>query len=275
MRCSSKMRYQSMITIVFLTITSMVQATNKTLPVKYSAKIIPESDTICPSTRIQEMTFAEIDQEISTLIRNTVLTTFGIKCPGFNPENPATSCLKIAECDPSLPSGYYWINTTTQVYCDMDREGCNGTGGWTRVAYLNMTDPADECPSAWTETTSPIRTCGRRTVRGCDSATFSTNGIEYSNIVGRVVAYQFGSPDTFSSGRDIESNYLDGVSITHGMPRSHIWSFASELRDNYRCPCSTTNTAPSFVGEDYFCEAGTVTYRGYVFYPDDPLWDGQ
>ena len=33
---------------------------------------------------------------------------------------------------------------------------------------------------------------------------------------------------------------------------------------------------PSFVGNDYFCEAGTVnTGQIGVLYPDDPLWDGQ
>ena len=154
----------------------------------------------------------------------------------------------------------------------------NGTGGWTRVAYLNMTDPVHQCPSAWTEIPSPFRTCGRRTDAGCDSVIFSTNGIQYSNVLGRVVAYQFGSLDGFVDGtsQTIDSNYLDGVSITHGMPRNHIRSFTSEHTDNVLCPCGSTFTTPSFVGEDYFCESGNAGPGWtYVFYPDDPLWDGQ
>ena len=267
--------------------TQTSETNNDALPVNYPAKILPRSDTICPSTEEQETTFAEIDQEISTLIRSTVLTT--LECPGVNAQYPASSCLEIAECDPSLPSGYYEINATTftiQVYCDMDREAScsSGTGGWTRVAYVNLTDPADQCPSQWRQTESPIpfpvRTCGRRTDDGCDSVSFNTYGIQYSNIVGRVVGYQFGSPDAFVEGtsQTIDGNYLDGVSITRGMPRNHIWSFTAENNDNYRCPCSvsTSHTAPLFVGEDYFCESGNAgSDTSNIFYPDDPLWDGQ
>ena len=36
---------------------------------------------------------------------------------------------------------------------------CNSTGGWARVAYLNMTDPSQQCPSAWTlQTPTQFRT---------------------------------------------------------------------------------------------------------------------
>ena len=38
---------------------------------------------------------------------------------------------------------------------------CGGDGGLTRVAYLNMSDPNQQCPSNWTLTTSPVRGCGR------------------------------------------------------------------------------------------------------------------
>ena len=269
--------FAAVIVAGFIVQPAATQVNNGTLPVKYPAKIIPEGDTICPSNEERETTFAEIDQEINALIRNTVLPNI---CPGINAQYPATSCLEIAECDPGLPSGYYWINTTAQVYCDMDRQGCGSSGEWTRVAYLNMTDPTQQCPSEWREITSPVRTCGRRTdaYTGCDSVIFSTNGVQYSNIVGRVVAYQLGSPDAFANGIDqtIDGFYLDGVSITRGMPRNHIWSFTAELADNVWCPCSTTNTAPSFVGEDYFCESGNAQSNFLdVFYPDDPLWDGQ
>ena len=160
----------------------------------------------------------------------------------------------------------------------MDRQGCNITAGWTRVAYLNMTSPAHQCPSAWTEITSPIRTCGRSNGIGCDSVIFSTNGIQYSNIMGRVVGYQYGVSDAFAQGTgDLDTHYLDGVSITHGMPRDHIWSFTASLIDNTNCPCDSSYTAPSFVGEDFFCESGNPITGSvnFVFYEDDPLWDGQ
>ena len=37
-----------------------------------------------------------------------------------------------------------------------------GEGMWYRIAYLNMTDPSQQCPSAWREyNTNQFRACGR------------------------------------------------------------------------------------------------------------------
>ena len=162
---------------------------------------------------------------------------------------------------------------------------CTGNvtaGRWTRVAYLDMTDPAHQCPREWKEIPSPVRTCGRgANTSGCDSVVFSTDGTQYSSIFGRVIGYQFGDPNAFSSYTEtIDSYYLDGVSVTRGTPREHIWSFTAEWQDNRWCPCSSSedrSAPPSFVGEDYFCESGTVNYyeQQRVFYDNDPLWDGQ
>ena len=51
--------------------------------------------------------------------------------------------------------------------------------------------------------------------------------------------------------------------MTHGSPRQHIWSFGGgfdEVVPVWTCPCVTGSTAgdriPSFVGRNYFCEAG-------------------
>ena len=45
---------------------------------------------------------------------------------------------------------------------------CISGGGWTRVAYLNLSDPTDECPSGfrlydWND----IRACGRAATSSC------------------------------------------------------------------------------------------------------------
>ena len=43
---------------------------------------------------------------------------------------------------------------------DNDLHICGGTGGWRRVAYLDMTDPNTDCPSGWQlNTMHPKRTC--------------------------------------------------------------------------------------------------------------------
>ena len=41
-------------------------------------------------------------------------------CPGDREMYPATSCKEIHDCNPTAPSGYYWVNTTTglrQIFC--------------------------------------------------------------------------------------------------------------------------------------------------------------
>ena len=43
-----------------------------------------------------------------------------LPCKGFSINNPATSCKEIHDCDPTAPSGYYWVNTITgthQIFC--------------------------------------------------------------------------------------------------------------------------------------------------------------
>ena len=168
--------------------------------------------------------------------------------------------------------------------------GCGGPG-WRRAAYLDMSDPTQTCPPAWELITTPRRSCARPSSAGrqtCYSAIFPTQGIRYSQVCGRIIGYQFGSPQAFSSREysTINSSYADGVSLTYGSPRQHIWTFVNALdeyrnNDAARCSCtdpSRPNPPPSFVGSDYFCETGVPPGQGWsigAFYADDPLWDGQ
>ena len=66
---------------------------------------------------------------------------------------------------------------------------------------------------------------------------------------------------------------MDGVSLTHGNPREHIWTFAAGLRDHpsSSCKCVHSNAPdlPSFVGMDYFCGAAVRPDLG-----PERLWDG-
>ena len=134
-----------------------------------------------------------------------------------------------------------------------------------RVANLNMTDPDQQCPRNLNLSyTNPIRLCGRKTDRGCDSVTFTTYGVQYQQVCGRVSGYQFGSPDAFRAyaclaNCTIDKPYVDGISITHGpSPRKHIWTYAAGVYESIifdTCPCTGGRTSPSFVGSDYYCEA--------------------
>ena len=182
-----------------------------------------------------------------------------------------------------LPSGTYTIrppghSPISNVICDMDREVC-GSRWWTQVASYNFTDPSTSCPGDWQLVTSPVRACSRVTTNECDSVSFSTHRHEYTRVCGRVIAYQRGPAYGFWLGshtNTLDSNYIDGVSITHGdVPRQHIWSFAASLGDSY-CPCNDLDAPhPNFVRNSYFCEtdSGSGVQPGVVR-QDNPLWDG-
>ena len=165
---------------------------------------------------------------------------------------------------------------------------CGGEGGWRRVVYLNITDPTASCPSGWQLILSPQRLCVMISSSSltCDSAFFPVPGGSYSRVCGRIIGYQHDSTDAFEAFHDgvvttIDGAYVSGVSLTHGSPRQHIWTFASgrsEVNPTWDdvCPCdaSITINVPPFVGGDYFCESGGNTVSDGFFLLDDPLWDG-
>ena len=207
-------------------------------------------------------------------------------------DNPATSCRALHDRRPDTPSDYYWIGKSgspaVKMYCDMTRTCGSLTGGWMRVANIDMTNTSQQCPSGLTLISTPKRVCD--TVGDtCVSNTFTTQGIEYTHVCGRVIGYQKEYSSAFYyRSRRIDENYIFGVSLTHGQnPRKHIWTFAGALDDTTHDPnnkCSCTNTAisalstPSFVGNDYFCDTSlSVRYSTVprALQPSKPLWDGE
>ena len=269
------------------------------LPLRYPAKTIPGRAETCPPAEQTRDTRNEINAEVSALVRAEVVPLLLSPCnTGICRQNPAHSCLQIASDNSSALSGLYWVENSdgsaVQVFCDMNRHCCNSTGGWVRVANLNMTDPDQDCPEDFTFIPQP-RSCGKRN-RGCVSTIFETRSIQYSKVCGRILAYQEGEPDAFkpyatafnrSRFLTLEDQYLDGVSVTYGRsPRQHVWSFVAAQDEaastpNYRvCPCTQANKIynsrlPPFIGNEYFCETGSRNAVEDRFYVDDPLWDGQ
>ena len=149
-----------------------------------------------------------------------------------------------------------------------------GRGLWTQVLYFNMNNTSQQCFSSnWTETSSPARSCFAPTPTACPGAFISTSGLTYSHICGRAIGYASGSPDAFADYNNLKSStingpYLEGVSVTHGSPRQHVWSFAAGHGGTFRCPCDNQDRSfaelpPSFVGNNYFCDGD---YNG-------ALWD--
>ena len=236
--------------------------------------------------------YTALDNRTQQLNTSTQLLFNGLEGPaGQYPFYPVDSC---ATLPPSSASGYYWVRASngsavsSSVYCDMTRS-CGGvTGRWMGVAGLDMTNSSHQCPSGLMEHIySGKRTCVRiETSTGCSSINnFITPGVEYSSVCGRVIGYQYGTPEAFSSSTSVDYKYVDGVSLTHGDPRQHIWTFAAAQDEvgtspSSICPCTNTNQAaqatppPAFVGNDYFCDTGSEEERQLIFYGDDPLWDG-
>ena len=167
-------------------------------------------------------------------------------------------------------------NTIAQSYC--------GAGQWHRIAFLNMSDPSQQCPPAWRDyyNITGVRACGKQVNNsGSCQAIFYTTGQQYK-VCGRVSGYQFVSPDAFEgvASNDID---LDGINITHGAQQNHIWSYAAGITQNYsaalrgKCSCTGGLQPSSFIGNHYYCDSGNSddNYKHNHLYSDHPLWNGQ
>ena len=168
-----------------------------------------------------------------------------------------------------------------------EQELCGSRGRWTRLAYLDMSDDAQDCPPGFHlyNETDEVRACGRNgTNPSCVSVQFPSNDISYFQICGRVVGYQYGHTDAVGTGdnHNINSYYVDGVSITRGSPRQHVWTLMAGYTEanigTLSCPCNTVSTVSvePFIGDNYFCESGNnASSPSSILYTSDPLWDGK
>ena len=250
----------------------------------------PPIDQPIPSTCEEILALSPNSPSGYYLVRGNTASASYEYCD-FDSSRPS-SCSEIKQKDPTSPSGYYTIrngDVTESVYCHMGQL-CGKEGGWTRVAYLDMSDETQSCPNELNQYNA-IRACGRQNEEGscrcgdggCDSIKFSTLADSFSEVCGQVRGYQFGITDGARDSR-LDGPYVDGVSITHGDPREHIFTLMSgrsELSNGasrFVCPCNdgSNQQVPLFVGDDYYCESGNPTSTSdRVLYPDDSLWDNQ
>ena len=175
------------------------------------------------------------------IIQTLIMLTSSLLCLSqecYNKEEIYTgtklpySCKHILTNYPATPSGYYLIQppgaSTVQVYCDMENERC-GSKGWTRIAHVDMSNNKS-CPGDLTFISSPIHTCGGPTTSGCASANFSTHGMSYSQVCGRLRGYQVGRTNAFGPYVNDKTNadlVMDGAVISHGNKQKYIWAYAS------------------------------------------------
>ena len=181
----------------------------------------------------------------------------GLSCEDIYNNNPETG----------NKNGYYPINNNQWTFCNMTAIAAGyftfssaGVGGeWRRIASFNIS-AGDECPTGWNKSShSGVSFCRSPSDNaGCYSTTFSTE-MSYTRVCGRARGYQKGTPDAFApTTDDIGSYYVEGLSITHGTPRQHIWTYAAGHTDfatfhvNEHCPCAAVrgSNPPSFVGSN-------------------------
>ena len=208
---------------------------------------------------------------------------------GVDVNNPGVSCADIYDNNPATrgKSGYYIVKTNDcqvhTAFCDMELECGGHKGGWMKVADHDISK-GDDCPKGWSKTkANSIDVCRPPSDNvGCYSTLFSVHNISYNKICGKIEGYQKGATDGLRES-SIDSTYVDGISITLGSPRKHVWTYAAGLSDDYKgnhadnCPCAKHGgrAAPVFVGNHYYCESGnTGPYEIPSYYTNDPLWDG-
>ena len=203
---------------------------------------------------------------------------------------PANSCQDIFQVDQTCISGYYLILQgchPTLTYCEAPRSLCGLRRNWRLVTYINMDQQGAVCPPRLRQihnTATNKSACGKTVNRGCSSVTYHAGAKNYTDVCGRIRGYQHGPMNAFVSayrGHNIDSHYVDGISITTGSPRRHLWTYAvrrNESRGEF-CPCGNIPGLnvyiPPFVNNHYYCEAGFVRTKYGKTAWDDPLWDGE
>ena len=108
---------------------AVAQGTNTTLPLNYPGQVLQgDGSQTCPSETQRGITRNEVKNATQRLLRESVVPL---------------------------------LQTNSTDY------SCGGSTGWRRVAYLNMSDPSQQCPTVWQEITTPHRVCGRRSQYLC------------------------------------------------------------------------------------------------------------
>lgn len=206
-----------------------------------------------------------------------------------------TSCSQIKKAYPKSKTGYYLITLgrykRVKLHCYMGKPLCNDSSHeWRKIAYHNVYEQG--CPHGFlmhekggykacgrTITNSNAVNCLARPPPFCQSIIFPVQGIEYTQICGQVIGYTDGNTGAFYNNHQ-DLPYVDGISITLGGLREHIWTYAAGYLEvpqtiyDRKFSCKCPNGALWFVGPNYYCESsGTMDKLEDIF--RDQLWDGK
>ena len=131
-----------------------------------------------------------------------------------------------------------------------------------------------ECPDSWIKASNEdgsIKGCHSRIVGECSPFFIEVGSMKFNSVCAKAVGYQMGFPDAYAVNalpHTADSLYVDGLSITYGFPRTHIWTYAvsssrDKIYDTYvpTCPCGDNGGQPPpvFVGRHQYCDSGHGT----------------
>ena len=165
---------------VALAQSTVAQGANITLPLTYPGQVLQNGSQTCPSEEQVERVKNEVDNATLSLLQETIVPLLQTQLPTRPPAEQTFSC---------------------------------GSTGWRRVAYLNMSDSSQQCPSVWREITTPFRVCARRSLStgSCEGINYTTGSVQYDQVCGRIIGYQFGQPEAFRISQSINTKYVDGL----------------------------------------------------------------
>ena len=205
---------------------------------------------------------------------------------GLSYSNPIERCSEVIEENSHSSDGWYWIRDASNndlpphlMMCFLRGHAQCGDGVWMRIGYFDPHKPLAECPDPLMRLVVNGSSYCMRHASGCDSVFFDVLGTNYSEICGRIVAKQYGNMNAFSSALGhaspsdtVDDAYAEGILITRGSPRQHVWTYtiadvanpSSKYNDDDVCPCTGHDSAPqppSFFGSDYYCDSANDAGR--------------
>ena len=140
-----------------------------------------------------------------------------------------------------------------------------GGGNWTRIYHFDISKDKS-CPSNWQLIEHEgEKGCDSKVTGACSPIYIEVGDMDFDEVCGMALGRQIAFPDAFSvgTGAVINSLYVDGLSITYGFPREHVWTYAVGASKNPlfggsggNCPCDDGQPQPHFVGENMYCDSG-------------------
>ncbi|XP_064403100.1 uncharacterized protein LOC135348730 [Halichondria panicea] len=164
--------------------TSTMEATTTTTSEPTAATSTMEATTATTS----EPTAATSTMEATTATTSeptAATSTMEAKTATTSEPTAATSTMEATTATTSEPTAMTTDPPTASDTC--------GGPGWTRVAYINMTDPNQQCPQGLQLTDYSIRSCGRASTSSggvCSSVMFPVDGVQYRQVCGRAIGYR-------------------------------------------------------------------------------------